>query len=283
MLPCCPMKRSFVVVSVLFIATIPLSAMAESESAATVTEAVNDVTRGSSAVAGTEVARIGSKLEDGQYLKTGVKSRAELELANLAITRLGADTIFDYSPGANQIDLQSGTVLFSKPKDSAQMTIKTAAVTAAVMGTTGFVQVHGKVFIFGLVEGHARVTVGGVTYSVGPGDILHFSPGAPPQMFAYNVPHFLETSPLIVDFSSKLPNQAYIDQEVAQYDNLVARGFITPPTGEPLPGMEGTIPVIPPTSSTVPSLDVANQAYTAGSMPGAPPPMRSNVDFARRP
>ncbi len=128
---------------------------AETKPAATVTEAVNDVTRGSSKVAETETAPIGSKLEDGQYLKTGVKSRAELQLANLAITRLGADTIFDYSPDTNEIDLQAGTVLFSKPKDAAQMTIKTSAVTAAVMGTTGFVHVHGKVFLFGLVEGHA--------------------------------------------------------------------------------------------------------------------------------
>jgi len=222
-----------------------LSSVALAESAATVTEAVNDVTRGSARAGGTEAAPIGSKLEDGQYLKTGVKSRAELQLANLAITRLGADTLFDYSPSTREIDLQAGTVLFSKPKNAGQMTIKTAAVSAAVLGTTGFVQSRKKTVIFGLIEGHARVTIGGVTYFVGPGDILRFTPGRPPQMFAYNVPHFLETSPLILDFPGKLPNQVYIDREVAQYDNLVARGFITPPANPYFTDVEGAVPTIP--------------------------------------
>ena len=224
---------------------VVFSSLAFAETAATVTEAVNDVTRGSAKAAGTESAPPGSKLDEGQYLKTGVQSRAELQLANMAITRLGADTIFDYSPSTKQVHLLAGTVLFSKPKNAGQMTIKTAAVSAAVLGTTGFVQLHGKTFIFGLIEGHAKVTIGGVTYLVGPGDILRFTAGKPPQMFAYNVPHFLETSPLILDFPGKLPNQAYIDKEVAQYDNLVARGFITPPTNPYFTDVEGAVPTIP--------------------------------------
>jgi len=221
-----------------------LSFVAVAEPAATVTEAVNDVKRGSSAGA-TEPAPPGSKLDAGQYLKTGVKSRAELQLANLAITRLGADTIFDYSPGTQQIDLQAGTVLFSKPKNAGQMTIKTAAVSAAVLGTTGFAQVRRKTFIFGLIEGHARVTIGGVTYFLGPGDIIRFTVGKPPQVFSYNVPHFLETSPLILDYPGKLPNQAYIDKEVARYDNLVARGFITPPSNPYFTDVDGAVPTVP--------------------------------------
>jgi hypothetical protein len=224
---------------------VGISSLAFAETAATVTEAVNDVERGSSRTAGTQSAPPGSKLDEGQYLKTGVQSRAELQLANQAITRLGADTIFDYSPDAKQIDLQAGTVLFSKPKNAGQMTIKTAAVSAAVLGTSGFVQVRRKTYIFGLIEGHARVTVGGVTYLLGPGDILRFTAGKPPQIFAYNVPHFLETSPLILDFPGKLPNQVYIDREVARYDNLVARGFITPPSNPYFTDVEGAVPTVP--------------------------------------
>jgi len=235
------MKLEALFVAVFFAAS--LSAFATP--VATVTESVNDVTRGSSQATGTEAAPIGSKLADGQYLKTGVKSRAELQLADLTVTRLGADTIFDYSPGKNEIDLQAGTVLFSKPKDVSQLTIKTAAVTAAILGTTGFIQVHGKVFIFGIIEGHARVMINGVAYQVGPGDILRASGGALPQVFAYNIPHFLETSPLMVDFSGKLPNQPYIDREVARYDNQVARGFITPPTNPAFTEVQGAVPTVP--------------------------------------
>jgi len=208
----------------IFVATIcPLMA----DSTAKVTEAVNDVQHGSVQASVTSPAQTGTVIQDGEYLKTGVKSRAELELANQSITRLGANTI---SVANNEIDLQAGTVLFSKPKDGKEMTIKTASVTAAVVGTSGFLQLHGKDFIFGLIEGHATLTIGGIAYNVGAGQVLRFNPGAPPQLFSYNIPVFLKSSPLITLFHHPLPNQIYIDREVAEYNNLVGRGFVGAPT-----------------------------------------------------
>ena len=62
-------------------------------------------------------AKVGTTLQDGEYLKTGAKSRAELDLANQSVTRVGANTIFNYTAGNNEVDLQAGTILFSKPKD----------------------------------------------------------------------------------------------------------------------------------------------------------------------
>lgn len=237
------------------------------DSAATVTEAVNQVSHGSSKAAETSQAQVGTKLQDGEYLKTGVKSRAELQLANASITRLGANTIFDYSPSTNEIDLQAGTVLFSKPKDDKQMNIKTASVTAAIVGTTGFIQSKEKSFLFGLIEGHARLTINGVTVLVGPGEILRFTPGSKPQVYSYNVPHFLETSPLIIDFHDHLPNQPFIDQEVAEYDNLVARGFITPTSGPIVTEVEGVVPSVP-----FSGIDSAGKSHQIFNMPPPPPP-----------
>jgi mannose-6-phosphate isomerase-like protein (cupin superfamily) len=268
----------FVIKSVLgfllatFVAAIgPLRA---ADSAATVTEAVNEVNHGSLQTAATTPAKVGTRLEDGEYLKTGVKSRAELELANQSITRLGANTNFNYSVATNEIDLQAGTILFSKPKDGKQMNIKTASVTAAVVGTTGFAQVHGHGFLFGLVEGHASVTIGGIVYNIAAGEIVRFTPGAPPQIFSFNVPLFLKTSPLITRFDKKLPNQPYIDKEVAEYDDLVARGFI----GPPMPpffqtdflGSVSPVPIIP--------RDSAGNALQQFNMPPPPPthPFASN-------
>ena len=211
----------------IFVATIcPLMA----DSTAKVTEAVNDVQHGSAQASVTSPAQTGTVIQDGEYLKTGVKSRAEIELANQSIIRLGANTIFNYSVANNEIDLQAGTVLFSKPKDGKEMTIKTASVTAAVVGTSGFLQLHGKDFIFGLIEGHATLTIGGIAYNVGAGQVLRFNPGAPPQLFSYNIPVFLKSSPLITLFQHPLPNQIYIDREVAEYNNLVGRGFVGAPT-----------------------------------------------------
>src|SRR5476651_300398 len=57
------------------------------------------------------------------------------------ISRMGANTIFNYSAANNEIDLQAGTILFSKPKDGKQLNIKMASVTAAVVGSTVLAQV----------------------------------------------------------------------------------------------------------------------------------------------
>ena len=252
----------------LAIFVVAITPLIAADSVATVTEAVNQVTHGSLQTADTHPAKAGTRLQDGEYLKTGVKSRAELELANQSVTRLGANTIFNYSAANNEIDLQAGTILFSKPKDGKQMNIKTASVTAAVVGTTGFARVQGLSFLFGLIEGHGALTIGGVVYNITAGEILKFNPGAPPQTYSFNVPLFLKTSPLITRFHRPLPNQRYIDTEVAEYNDLVARGFIQPPT-EPffLTDFEGAIPTVP-----VPGNDSAGNALHQFNTPPPPPP-----------
>jgi hypothetical protein len=266
------MKRLLGLCTALF--CMGISPVVAANSEATVTEAVNEVTSGSSGTAATAPAKTGTHLADGQYLKTGVKSRAELQLGDLSITRLGANTIFNYSTANNEIDLQAGTILFSKPKGGAQLNIKTASVTAAIVGTTGFVQTKNKAYIFGLVEGHATLTDGGKTFHLEPGQVLRFSPGGKPQIFYFNIPLFLKTSPLITKYHSQLANQEFIDKEVAKYDDFVARGFIEPPT-EPffLSDVDGSVPIIP-----IPAKDSAGNALNQFVNPPAPPPKPPNTN-----
>ena len=265
-------KQFFGQLLVCFIAgAYPLLA---AESVATVTEAVNQVTYGTSQSAASSPAAVGTHLQDGEYLKTGMKSRAELQLANQSVTRLGANTIFNYSATTNEIDLQAGTLLFSKPKDGAQMNIKTAAVTAAVVGTTGFIQLIGKNFVFGLVEGHATLTVGGVTFNITSGELLRVNPGQPPQIHSFDVPTFLKTAPLITHFHHSLPNQLYIDKEVAEYNDLASRGFVGPGT-EPfvIATLGDLIPRVP-VVATDSSRNAQNQVVNPPPPPPPPPPPR---------
>jgi mannose-6-phosphate isomerase-like protein (cupin superfamily) len=201
----------------------------QADQGAKVTESVNDVTHGSN---GSHTpAPTGTVVRDGEMVETGTSSRAEMKLPSTSITRLGANTIFNYSADSNTVDLQKGTVLFCKPKNASELSIKTAAVTAGITGTTGFVSVHGKTYIFGIVEGHATAHAGGQSFPVGAGEILQFRPGSKPLVFAFDVPRFLRTSPLITKFKGRLPNQAQIDAEVASYQDDVHRGFIQPPSG----------------------------------------------------
>ena len=201
------------------------------EKVATVTETVNQVDHGASASDVTSPAHVGTFLQDGDYLKTGTKSLAELQLDNKTITRMGANTIFNYSVAQNEVDLQSGTILFSKPKDGQQLNIKTAAVTAAVVGTTGFMQSGPHGFLFGLIEGHSKIFSHGKVYVIGPGEILVLIPGHEPFIFSFDVPHMIATSPLFLNFHLPLPNQRYIDEEIAAYLEALHRGFIVPHQG----------------------------------------------------
>ena len=228
-----PMKTHFLpaLAALLALVSAPLQA---ADNTATVTAAVNQVSHGPSQSTDSTPAPVGTKLHDGEYLKTGASSRAEMELSNKTITRLGANTIFNYSAASNEVDLQAGTVLFSKPKDGQQLNIKTAAVTAAILGTTGFIQVYGHganlTYVFGIVEGHAHATADGHGFDVLAGQFLIFTPGAPPKLLSFDIPRLVHTSELF-KFHGPLPNDSFIQQAIADYNDLVSRGFINPNGG----------------------------------------------------
>jgi uncharacterized cupin superfamily protein len=244
-----------------------IGAALKADPPAKVTEVVNDVEHGSKESI-TTPATTGTPVHDGEYLETGRKSRAEMLLPTASITRLGADTIFNYSVESNLVDLQAGTILFCKPKDAKQLNIKTAAVTAGIVGTTGFVSVqtdakHQKTYKVGIVEGHATATASGKNFQIGAGDILEFKPGFKPFVFAFDVPRFVKSSPLLNKFKGRLPNQSFIDKEVASYQDDVRRGFIQPPSK----GIDytGDIPVLSTTA-----YDSAQNSQ--GQAKGTPPP-----------
>ena len=68
-------------------------------------------------------------------LKTGGDSRAELELPDLTITRVGANALFRFLAGKRQIILDGGTMLFHAPKGAGGGRVEAGAITAAVTGT----------------------------------------------------------------------------------------------------------------------------------------------------
>jgi hypothetical protein len=203
--------------------------------AATVTETFNKVAHSLSPSGKSELAKPGTLLGDGEYLKTGKASLAEIELANQTITRLGPDTIFEYSAATHEADLQSGTILFSKPKDGKEWTIKMPGLTATVTGTTGFVEKEGNSIVFGVIEGTVHLTVGTSKAILQAGKMLAFIPGSSPQIVAFDIPSFVSTSAFFHRFQRQLPNEKYVEKEIARYNNLVSRGFIVPVQGPGAP------------------------------------------------
>lgn len=87
-------------------------------------------------------AAVSDTVKGDTAVRTGVNSRSELTFSDLTITRLGAQTIFSFHEGTRTIDLGGGAILLTVPKKSGGAQIKTAAVTAAITGTTVVFETH---------------------------------------------------------------------------------------------------------------------------------------------
>jgi hypothetical protein len=77
-------------------------------------------------------------------VQTGVKSRAELLFGDKTLARLGANTQFTFEQGTRNMNLAEGVMLLQVPKNAGGAKITTAAVTAAITGTTIFIEAGKK-------------------------------------------------------------------------------------------------------------------------------------------
>ncbi len=89
---------------------------------------------------GARAAVMKETLQGQQAVRTGIDSRTELLFNDHTITRLGSNTHFSFSEGTRNMSLESGVMLLQVPKGNGGAKIETAAVTAAVTGTTIMVE-----------------------------------------------------------------------------------------------------------------------------------------------
>ena len=200
---------------------------------ASVTEAVNTVSYQSDATSAQKPAPPGTTIYPSNIVRTGVASRAELQFNDNTITRMGSNSVFSFDAKAQTMNLQQGTALFSKPKNADTFQISTPAATCSITGTTGFLSVEpvkGKmIMLFGLVEGHTSIDVGGKTYPLSTGQLL-LSTGGLVRVVNFNIANFLAEAGLVKRFKSKLPNDRDIKKALARFVDLEKRGFIEPTT-----------------------------------------------------
>ena len=99
-------------------------------------------------------ARIGDVVQGSTAVRTGAKSRAELRFTDETLTRLGANSQFSFRTGTRNLSLDNGVLFLQVPKGAGGASIQTAAVTAAVSGTTIMMEyVKGKVIKIIIIEG----------------------------------------------------------------------------------------------------------------------------------
>jgi quercetin dioxygenase-like cupin family protein len=181
------------------------STIAAQANEATITRIVNEVQL-HAAQSAPHFASINDKVRDGTSVQTGMNSRTELSFADQSLTRLSANTIFSFNEGTRNLDLASGAVLLHVPKGAGSAKISTAAITAAITGTTVIVEYHPHAYIkFISLEGTARLYLKrrwGESVLIRPGQMLIANPDAKslPNPVDVDLERLMKTARLIIDF-----------------------------------------------------------------------------------
>ena len=148
------------------------SVVASPLTSAEVTKIINRV-RVIDPVKGGHPAIVREVIKDDLGLRTGEKSRSELLFQDNTLTRIGAETFFSFKTGTRDMTLEKGSMLLQVPKGLGGAKIHTAAVTAAITGTTIMMEYVPDRYIKVLVlEGSLRLSRNGAS-----GDSLVLRPG----------------------------------------------------------------------------------------------------------
>src|SRR2546423_4696684 len=89
---------------------------------------------------GTHSAVLRDVIKDDLGLQTEARSRSELLFQDNTLTRIGAETFFSFKTGTRDMTLERGSMLLQVPKGLGGAKIHTAAVTAAITGTTNMIE-----------------------------------------------------------------------------------------------------------------------------------------------
>jgi len=200
--------------------------------------------------AGAVLAKANDKIRDKAKVSTAAASMAELMFADSSITRMGANTLFSFQSKERLIKLDQGTLLIHTPPGNGGATVDCGGVTAAVSGTTFMAtrdQVGNSVFVLLEGSGGMKITVGGTSTTIRPG-----------QAAAVGVDAIRESDkstsgknePGVVPASAGTKDQeaGKVDPSAAPGankggDNARAAGGESADTGSPLPAAPKTPPI----------------------------------------
>ena len=218
-------------------------------------------------------AQVRDEVRDGTAVRTGVKSRAELTFTDATLARLGANTIFSFNEGTRNLELGGGAMLLRVPKDAGGAQINTAAVTAAITGTTVMLEYHPNAYIkFIILEGTGRIFRNnrvGQSVLLHAGQMLIVSPNGDglPDPVEVDLDRLIKTSLLINGFDA-LPSDDLIAREIGQQSERKNEGDLID-TNLVIFGGGTTVALLDPTSSGV--IDQANANETRFDSPSPTP------------
>ena len=210
------------------------SALAGPLQQASVSKIVNEVKVVEPKV-GARPAVVDDMIKGETGVRTGAESRTELLFQDATLTRLGSETYFSFVAGTRDLKLERGTMLLQVPKNLGGTKIRTAAVTAAITGTTIMMEyIPGKHTKVVVLEGSLRLELPGrwgqsVLLEAGKMVLMKNNAKTLPTPVDVDLRKLMKTSSLIDPklFRGKtriavnpLPSEGLIAQEIAKQDKL---------------------------------------------------------------
>jgi hypothetical protein len=184
---------------------------------------------------GTHPAVLRDVIKDNLALQTGARSRSELLFQDNTLTRIGAETFFSFKTGTRDLTLEKGSMLLQVPKGLGGATIHTAAVTAAITGTTIMMEYSPGQYLKVLVlEGSLRLSRNGSfgdSLVLHPGKMVIMRPDAKkiPDPIDIDLSEIVRTSTLVNFPGSKvLPSMPLIQAAITDQAKAVAKGTLVP-------------------------------------------------------
>jgi acrosin len=146
-------------------------------------------------------------------VETGPGAKAELNMLDGSLVRVGANARFSYTPGTREAKLDNGTMLFSSPKDAGGVTLTAGGTVTSATGAVDFEVANfgGNVKVIAL-NGKPTVSLGESHKGLRPGQIMAVPAGAMklPKTDVVNLKTLLATGGLMK--MGKLPSQAAIER-----------------------------------------------------------------------
>lgn len=105
-------------------------------------------------------AQVGARISGRSAVATGAQSRAEIRFSDNTLTRVGANSVFRMDLSSRTVEMDKGVILLQVPKQLGGAKVRTAAVTAAVTGTTILMEFMPDGFIkIIVIEGEVDVSM----------------------------------------------------------------------------------------------------------------------------
>src|SRR3981081_1258580 len=186
-------------------------------------------------VKGGHPAIIREVIKDDLGLQTGVQSRSELLFQDDTLTRIGAETFFSFKTGTRDMTLEKGSMLLQVPKGLGGAKIHTAAVTAAITGTTIMMEyVPGQYIKVLVLEGSLRLSRNGTfgdSLLLRPGKMVIMRPDAKkiPDPIDVDLEQIVKTSTL-VNFPDEapLPSMPLMQTAIDDQKKQLAKSDLVP-------------------------------------------------------